>query len=268
MFKQLAINSNTYHGFSLEDAVKGASEAGFDKIELAAVKDHTAHVLPDMSQEELQEIKALLQKYGMKCVGIGAHSNVMREEGIANLLNSIDLAVEFDCPYVVTATGDAHNDSDVIEDEEVLAKNLQPVLDKCEKLGKTLVLETHGNNFATGLSLKKLAQSLNDRVKINYDTANVIFYGDILPYEDLEASVDYVEFIHLKDKLGANNEWHFPAIGDGNLDFNRMFETLRKADYKGPISVEVEFTPDGPADLEEVNESVKRSFNYLNRLLD
>ncbi|WP_245976694.1 sugar phosphate isomerase/epimerase family protein [Oceanobacillus arenosus] len=101
MFHQLAINSNTYHGFSLEDAVKGANEAGFTQIELAAVKGHTAHVLPDMSEDELQEIKILLNEYGMTCVGIGSHSNLMREEGITNLIKSIDLATFFDCQYVL-----------------------------------------------------------------------------------------------------------------------------------------------------------------------
>ncbi|MBU9711981.1 sugar phosphate isomerase/epimerase family protein [Evansella tamaricis] len=266
MLKQLAINSNTYHGFSLEDAVVGASKAGFTQIELAAVEGHTAHVLPEMSSEQLEEIKLLLQNNGMKCVGIGAHSNVMTEEGIANLLKSIDLAVIFNCKYIVTATGDAHGDKDVIEDEKVLIDNLTPIIEKCEKLNKVLVLETHGNNYATGASLKKLAKLLNSKVKINYDTANVIFYGNILPYDDLEASVDYVEFIHLKDKLGPFNEWHFPAIGDGDLDFHKLFGTLEKADYRGPISVEVEFTPEGPANLEEVNEAVRRSYSYLTNI--
>lgn len=267
MLEQLTINSNTYHGFSLEDAVKGASEAGFTKIELAAVKGHTAHVLPEMSTQQLNDIKVLLRENGMKCVGIGAHSNVMKEEGIANLLKSIDLAVEFDCQYIITATGDAHDDSDVIEDTATLAANLVPIIEKCERLNKRLVLETHGNNYPTGRSLKKLAQSINNCVKINYDTANVIFYANTLPYEDLEASIDYVEFIHLKDKLGSYNEWNFPAIGDGNLDFERIFGILKKANYKGPISVEIEFTPKGPASLEEVNGCVERSFSYLAKIL-
>ncbi|WHY83882.1 sugar phosphate isomerase/epimerase family protein [Neobacillus novalis] len=267
MLDQLAINSNTYHGYSLEDAVKGARKAGFTQMELAAVKDHTAHVLPEMSTNERNRVKELLRDYGMKCVGIGAHSNVMNEEGIANLLKSIDLAVEFDCNYIITATGDAHNDLVVIEDEKVLAANLEPIIEKCAKLGKLLVLETHGNNFPTGASLKKLTQSLNNRVKINYDTANVIFYGNTLPYQDLEASIDYVEFIHLKDKLGIYNEWNFPAIGDGDLDFPKLFGILKKANYKGPISVEIEFTPSGPANLEEVNQSVKRSYSYLSKLI-
>lgn len=268
MLNQLAINSNTYHGFSLEDAVKGASKAGFTQIELSAVKDHTAHILPDMSEEQLGHVKALLQEYQMKCVGIGAHSNVMKEEGTTNLLNSIDLAVAFQCPYIITATGDSHHDSDVIEDEKVLAENLEPVIQKCEKLNKILVLETHGNNYATGLSLKKLANSMDHRIKINYDTANVIFYGNTFPYEDLEASADSVAFIHLKDKRGSFNEWNFPAIGDGELDFHRILGILKKADYKGPISVEIEFTPEGPANLEEVNEAVKRSYRYLSSIIE
>ncbi|WP_462410763.1 sugar phosphate isomerase/epimerase family protein [Neobacillus sp. Marseille-QA0830] len=267
MLEQLAINSNTYHGFSIEDAIKGASAAGFTRIELAAVGGHTAHVLPDMSPEEISGIKKLLKDYGMTCVGIGAHSNLMREEGVANLLKSIDLAMEFDCQYIITATGDAHGDRDVIEDEKVLAANLEPIIAKCERFHKKLVLETHGNNYPTGASLKKLAQTLNDRVKINYDTANVIFYANRLPYDDLEISVDYVEFMHLKDKLGAYHEWNFPAIGEGSLDFQRIFSTLKKADYQGPISVEIEFTPAGPANLEEVNDSVKKSFRYLSKLL-
>lgn len=267
MLRQLAINSNTYHGYSLEEAVRGSSEAGFKQIELAAVRDHTAHVLPDMSPNEIRKIKDMLQDYGMTCIGIGAHSNIMTVEGRANLLKSVGLAVEFGCRYVITATGDAHDDTDVIEDERLLAQYLEPIINKCEQNGKVLTLETHGNNYATGMSLKKLAQALQNRVKINYDTANVIFYGDIFPYDDLAASVDMVEFIHLKDKLGAPHEWNFPTIGDGEIDFSRIFHTLRKARYHGPISVEIEFTQEGPADLEEVNDSVTRSFHYLSRIL-
>ncbi|MEI3607379.1 sugar phosphate isomerase/epimerase family protein [Pseudogracilibacillus sp. SE30717A] len=268
MINNLAINTNTYHGFTLENAVQGASEAGFKQIELAGAKDHTNHVHPNMTKEQISEIKSLLHHYGMNCVGIGAHSNVMEEAGIAYLLASIDLAVAFDCPYIVTATGDSHGDTDIVEDESLLAEKLAPVLDKCEKLNKTLLIETHGNNYATGKAVKKLAKSLNDRVKINYDTGNVIFYGNTLPYDDLAQSIDYIEFIHLKDKLGVYNEWNFPAIGDGDIDFHKIFTILEEGKYKGPISVEIEFTPSGPNDLEEVNHFVKRSFNYLSTILD
>lgn len=267
MLNQLAINSNTYSGFTLEEALKGASAAGFTKIELAAV-EHTPHVLATMSETELSEVKALLKKYGMTVVGIGAHSNVMTADGIENLLRSISLTEVFNCDYIITGTGDAHDDSDVIEDEKRLVENLAPILEKCKQSGKILALETHGNNFATGKALKQLAANFDYEVKINYDTGNVIFYGDTSPYEDLEASVDQVAFIHLKDKLGENKEWNFPAIGKGNIDFTRIFLILEQAHFKGPISVEIEFTPEGPSSLKEVDEAVKQSFDYLKQLLD
>lgn len=266
MFHQLALNSNTYRGFSLEEAVKGASEAGFKKIELAAV-EHTPHVLPDMSERELEEIKVLLNRFGMTCVGIGAHSNLMTEEGIENLWKSIDLAEYFASPYLITSTGEAHGDKDVIEEEEVLQKNLQPILKKCEEKNVTLAIETHGNNYATGHSLMNLVEFSGNHSTINYDTANVIFYGGVMPYEDLRISIEHVGFIHLKDKLGPHAEWNFPAVGDGDIDFRKIFHILEEGNFKGPISVEIEFTPDGPEDLEEVNESVRRSFHYLKKLL-
>ncbi len=267
MFNQLAINSNTYSGFTLEEAVKGASSAGFTQIELAAV-EHTPHVLATMSETELNDIKALLKQYGMTPVGIGAHSNVMTAEGIADLLKSIELTAFFHCDYIITATGDAHDDADIIENEMQLVKNLAPVLEKCNRLGKTLAIETHGNNYATGADLQKLTAHFDHQIKINYDTGNVIFYGNTLPYEDLEHSIDEVAFIHLKDKLGENKEWNFPAIGKGDIDFKKIFQTLKKRNFTGPISVEIEFTPAGPGNLAEVNEAVQASYDYLKQLLD
>ena len=126
MLDQLAINSNTYHGFSLEEAVKGAREAGFRNIKLAAVRDHTAHVLPEMSSDEILRIRKLLDESGLKCVGISSHSNVMTEEGVANLVKGIDLAMSFECRHVTTATGDSHGDKNVIDDLVVLIENLLP----------------------------------------------------------------------------------------------------------------------------------------------
>src|SRR5699024_10627208 len=155
MFNQLALNSNTYHGYSIEEAIKGASRAGFKKIELAAVKDHTAHVRPETPQSEIKQIKSLLKEKDIEVIGISAHSNVLTVEGIANLLETIELSVIFNCRYIVTATGDSHGDRDVIKENSQLKEKLAVVIEKCRKLNKQLVIETHGNNYATGKSLQQ-----------------------------------------------------------------------------------------------------------------
>ena len=46
-----------------------------------------------------------------------------------------------------------------------------------------LVLETHGKEHGTGRKLAQhCPQNRKPRVKLNYDTANVIFYGGVDPH--------------------------------------------------------------------------------------
>ena len=47
MKRIIAINSNTYHGFSIEEAIAGIADAGFHYIELTCTKGWTEHVYPD-----------------------------------------------------------------------------------------------------------------------------------------------------------------------------------------------------------------------------
>ena len=43
----IAVNSNCYHGYSIEEAIAGIKAAGFRYIELTATKGWTEHVFPD-----------------------------------------------------------------------------------------------------------------------------------------------------------------------------------------------------------------------------
>lgn len=265
----VTLNSNTYHGFSLDEAIAGTAKAGFRYIELAAVRGYTEHVSSDMSDEQLQEVKSKLKAHGLECIALAGHSNLMSSEGIESFTQNIGLAKRMGCKYIVTATGDAHNDHDEIEDELILVSRLKPLLELCKEVGIMLVIETHGNNYATGKAVKSLVQRVGSPyLGVNYDTANVIFYGNTMPYEDLQASADAVKYIHLKDKDGSAQEWNFPAIGQGTLDFSRIFNILRDTGCTAPLSVEIEFTAAGPANLEQVDQAVTESFRAIERVLD
>ena len=103
----------------------------------------------------------------------------------------------------------------------------------------------------------------SDRVKVNYDTANVVFYGRVDPVEDLKACVSDVAFLHIKDKAGAADEWNFPAPGKGYIDFDGIFDVLNQNGNNSPFSVEIEFTAAGPSTLEEVNQAVRDSAAFF-----
>lgn len=269
MKNKLAVSTNTYHGFSLEQALKGIAEAGYKYVELTAVKDYTEHVNWQMTEKQIEEIEKKLKDYDLKAIALSGHCNIMTDQGAELFLKNIELAARIGCQHIVTATGEVHGDKDEIEDESILIDKLKRLIAKCQDHEITLVLETHGNNYATGSILYELVKKIDSKyLGINYDTANVIFYGNIRPEEDMPKCIDKIYYIHLKDKLGQEKEWNFPAIGKGYIDFAKIFNLLKGQNYQGPISVEIEFTEDGPGCLSEVDQAVKDSYRYIvNNLL-
>ena len=263
MERIIAINSNTYHGFTLEQAINGISKAGFKYIELTATKGWTEHVFPDMSFEKLIQIKEDLLAHGLKPYAMSGHCNLMDQERIEDFIMNIRLAAFFECDFIISSVGEAHlKDKKEVTDEEVAEeiKNLIPYL---EEYNLILCLENHGKH-ATGKQLKKIIDRIGSpRVMINYDTANAIYYGNVNLEEDLDSCIDKIAHMHLKDKDGEYNEWNFPAIGKGNLDFEMVLEKLEAAGNHCPLSIEIEFTKAGPENLEEVDQAVQDSYDYL-----
>jgi sugar phosphate isomerase/epimerase len=103
----------------------------------------------------------------------------------------------------------------------------------------------------------------SDRVLVNYDTANAIFYGDVDVVKDFSDCMDKVGYIHLKEKAAGRQEWDFPALGKGYVPFPEVFALLEKEGNTSPFSIEIEFTAAGPKDLEEINRAVADSAAYL-----
>ncbi len=268
MQNKVAVSTNTYHGFSLDEALKGIADAGFKYVELTGVVGWTEHVHWNMSDAQIKEVLDKVSGYGLEAIALSGHSNILDESGLGQFLKNIDLASKLGCSYIISATGETHGDESEIEDESVVLSALKPILEKCEEKGLILALETHGNIFNTGKKMAEIVKKAGSKsVGINYDTANVIFYGRVQPYGDLKESVESVNFFHLKDKAGKVDEWNFPAVGKGDLDFKEIFSTLEQAGYKGPLSVEIEFTPDGPGPVENVHKAVKDSFQTIERLM-
>ena len=268
MKKIIAVNSNTYHGFSLEEAIRGTKEAGFNYIELTATKGWTEHVFPTMSLRELYEIEDQLIEAGITPITLSGHTNLMDNDRLDDFIANIRLAHFFGCKYIISSIGEAHLKDQAEASDQKVAENIKNLIPYLEEYNLTLGLENHGKH-GTAKQLKAIVDLIDsERVLINYDTANAIFYGEQgLDLEtDLKAAVDQIGHIHLKDKAGAQDEWNFPALGRGDLDFKEIFEILEQNNNTSPLSIEIEFTKAGPADLAEVNQAVKDSYNYLQEL--
>jgi L-ribulose-5-phosphate 3-epimerase len=268
----VSVSTNTYHGFTLEQALRGISAAGFTHVELTGVTGWTEHVSSDMTDSQLDEVRALLKKYKLTPIGLSGHCNLMDPLRLEDFKKNIALAGKLGCKFIVSSTGEAHNSKNESTKDDELVKNLHEVLPLCKKLGIKLVLETHGEH-ATGAKLKKVVDMAgSDWLAINYDTANVVFYGKRTPEVDVLDCVRQVAYVHLKDKGGAMDAWDFPAVGKGWLKLEETLRALDKEGFTGPISVEIEFTqeftmrPKNPEDIVVVDAAVKDSFMYLKKI--
>ena len=259
----IAVNSNCYHGFSIEEAIAGTRAAGFHYIELTATKGWTEHVFPDQSFARLLEVQRLLEKNELIPFAMSGHTNLMDPEREQDFRNNIRLAKFFGAEYIVSSIGEAHLKDNTVASNEVTAERIRNLVPELEKQDMKLVLEVHGDH-GTGAILKEICGLVgSDRVLVNYDTANAIFYGDVDVPQDFRDCIDKIGYVHLKDKAGGKKEWNFPALGKGYMPFPDLFRMMDEADNLSPYSIEIEFTQAGPKDLDEVNRAVQDSADYL-----
>ena len=261
MENPLAGHTNTYHTYGHEEALAGIAEAGYKHVELSAVPGWTEHV--DLDADPTVT-RTLLDRYGLTPVSLSAHSDLTTRGGLEHGLKGVRWAAEFGIPIVNTAVG-GHQSAD--ENEAAFLANIGQLADEADRSGVVIGLEIHGDIMASGaVTLPLLEKIGRDSVKINYDTANVVYYSGDTAVDDLPKVVDQIVHVHLKDTAGGKGVWDFGAIGTGTVDFATVLRILRNAGYTGPYSVELEFQGEPWPPLDEVNTAMRRSYEHLTAL--
>lgn len=265
----VSVNTNSYHGFTVDQALEGIAGAGFRNVEIAAVRNWTEHIMPDMPNEEIERIMKKACDLGLVFVGMSGHCDLMDEERIQDFKQNMALAHKLGAKYIVSSTGEAHFGKEEKIADEVLIKNIQQLVPLLETYDMYLVLETHGE-YGTGMSLKAVSQGVgSDRVGVCYDTANVVYYGNVRPEEEIKECIDSVKYFHLKDKIGYNKDWNFPPVGYGELKLAEIVKYANEEGFNGPFSMEVEYTESfatrekTEADLVYVNGEMKKAYDYM-----
>lgn len=266
-------HTNSYHGFSLEQALQSIAKTGFKYCELAAVKGWTEHVRSDMTDEELAEVKALLKKYDITPISLSGHCNLMDEARLDDFVKNIELAAKLGCKYIISSAGEAHFAKNETFTNDGLISNIKKIVPVLEKYDIKMVIEIHGEHHGSGEKLYALTRGVNSPyVGINYDTANCVFYGKVDPVKDVDTCIDDVMYVHLKDHKGADNEWNFPGVGNGDLPLKEFMEKMDAHGYDGVYTIEIEYTEEfcfkdkTEEDLAVPDKEMADSYAYLKAL--
>jgi sugar phosphate isomerase/epimerase len=253
-----------------EPVLKGIADAGFRNVELSASHEWQSHiVVEEIAPKDIERLKDLLSKYNLRAISMSAHCALTNREGLDAFKRRMDLASELGVGILITGTGKWGGE----EDLDTFYLNMEEVSTHAQKRDVLVTLETHGNGFTgeshtgSGKHYLPIIKHINrENVRICYDTANVIFYEGVRPEEDIVYVENYLGYLHIKDKNLLRGVLNFPALGQGNVNFGRVFDVLRRVHYTGPSSVEIELSPPVPPNrlnIEDFNKAHEISYKFL-----
>ena len=255
MKNKIGLAASTYMHHTVEEALESVSKIGIKYIELFTIPGFMDQV--SLNPEDANDTLNLCKKYGVELNAVGGHFRMLKEDSVESFKQVIDIANLLGVDYVDTDSGEMKNEND----KDVFYKDMRILADYAASKGITIGIETHGNWNNNGKIQAETVKKIDKpNVKITYDPANAIFYGDTNPEGDMEYAIPFLGHFHIKDKRGGKGVWDFPPLGEGELDFDKMFDLLK--DFEGPMSIEMEL--DGKEHpLDEVNIGIKTSYEFL-----
>jgi sugar phosphate isomerase/epimerase len=195
---------------------------------------------------------------------LSALDNDVFQDGIDELLNAVDLAIELDAPIIVV-----HLSSEpVLQDErslriEQVKRALSKVEEYCKQNSKKMALELLprsciGNKVD---ELLYILDGLDEKVfGVCFDVNHLMDR-----YEDVASTVlklnKRLMTLHLSDYDGVDEKHWVP--GRGVIDWPAFMAALRKIDYAGPFNYESRFEEDS---LSERIKSLEDNFDWLTSL--
>lgn len=262
MTNVISATTDSCRKFSFETALAMIAGAGFKWVELLAASEWKPHLqAEELNKEDANRVVSLIESYGLKPESISGHSDLSTEKGVELLEARMDLAEWMGVRIINTGTGRKIKTE---EEKTSLRRNLRKIGDEAKTRGLIIALEPHGFAFGSGQALRPLIEDVgSDAIRINYDTANVIFYSGLRPEEDIQHVAELIAHVHVKDQIGGKEVWNFPAPGQGSVNFDRIFEILRGVGYQGPYSVEIELTFESLTNQSDMGEALKAGYAFM-----
>jgi sugar phosphate isomerase/epimerase len=143
----LAGHTNSYHTYGLDESLAGIAGAGYQYVELSAVRGWTEHIPLEASETQLNEIKGKLDGYGLKAASLSGHTDLMTAAGVVDGKKAVDLTQKFGLTIMNTAIGGHYSED---EDKGAFMDYIHDLADYAAERGITLALEVHGDIMASG----------------------------------------------------------------------------------------------------------------------
>ncbi len=218
--------------------------------------------IPIPAPGEQQAVQRRLADHGLRATSLQARCEIGGGDAVEVMRQQLDSCAAFGAKICLLCVKAGQTDRAVVWDR------LRRIGDAAAKVGVTVALETHPD-LVTNADIGRQTISAVDHpnIRINFDTANVYFYNQgVTAVGELRKIIDLVAAVHLKDTPGGYQEWNFPALGTGVVDFPEIFRLMNARGFSGPFTMELEGTKGTERDESGQLQYIADSAEYLRRI--
>ena len=263
--------TNSFGRFGADAAIEHLPALGIEYLELpvrtagvASIFRDEPLVTTDSTPPQLQAVARRLSDHGLKLSSCNVTTgNPLDPANVLLIKRKLDVAAFFGVHLVVGAAGE----TETPEERATLDRHLTEIGDHAARLGITYCFETHPGLCRDHYGMLDAMQTLqHPHLKLNFDTANILYYNEHINGEIALAKVcQHVRHMHLKDSQGEFGAWYFPALGNGGaVDFARTLQLMRGCGFNGPYSIELEGVAGEPElTLEQTRRRLADSIAHL-----
>ncbi len=224
----------------LDRAAAAAADQGFQGLEIRSAWNTPPHLLSD---ERLRTVRATTEAHGLRIAGFcppalkcALPRTAAEVDAVRGLLvDSLRRARLLGAPFVRIFTFFRENDPD----PRAAATAARAVLDGVTWSDTEVVIETgtRTNSPTMRHTMEFLDALGDDRLGVLWDPGNSVFSGwDAEPFpRDYALGRERIRHVHVKDPDGTNG---YVGLGDGDLPWTDIIETLRTDGYTGWLSLE------------------------------
>jgi len=258
---KLGVNSVLFGGFDFATAARHIKMAGYDGVEISAIKGMCEHLELDRWREQASELKRIASDSGLELLSM--EEAALDED---RLMKAFEAGAEIGIPIVNIGPG---GKSDVEEDFQRQTDLMAKMAEKAEEFGVTLCVKAHVGAavYDTPTTLRAMEKVKSPAFGIDMDPSHIYRAGEN-PADALKAVLSRTRHIHIRDCKGRGPSPGAPpdqACGRGDIDLFAYCRVMVEGGYSGPVCLEV--IGAGQMDLPAVSIIAAESYGYLNACL-
>lgn len=258
---KLGVNSVLFGGYDFSVAAKHIRAAGYDGIEISAIKGMCEHLVLDQYKEQAQRIKQAAADNDLATLSMEVAA--LDPERLTLAFQACEA---IGIPIVNIGPG---GKSDVEEDFVRQTELIAQMAELAGQHGVTLCCKAHvgGAIYNTPTTLRAVASITSPSFGVDMDPSH-IYRANEDPAPALKAVIKHARHIHIRDCKGRGPSPGTPpdqACGRGDIDLYGYCQSMVDGGYDGPVVLEVIGAKD--MDLPSVSIIAAESYGYLNAIL-